>query len=446
MATMGSKSLYVTSLGDVLEMEKSPFRVLWGASAAGIAVGALASSHIGRRIAGSLALLSAMVSWIGRQKIRNLRAILFVALVSRLLLIAFGYCITLPDSSGDAIHFEAIGWEAAQAWLGGKEPPALSGAYAYSGLIAVIYSLFGRHTIIPLLVNAALGLAVVSVVFRLVLAAGGRLSGATYAAAIAAVFPTLNLYSAVLMRENVITFALALSVFWFVQWFKGRGWRYAVGSGALLVVGGVFHGGILIVGLVYGVLLCLYNPRSKSFTPLSRGALLAISLAATVLILISRSSVSKLPANLSGVLSPNYVQEAVSGAARSRAAYLVGMVPHSLGEIILQTPLRVLYFLLAPFPWMISTPSDLFGAVDAFLYLLLGIGILRTLWLVKKQNRAVVWLLTLVLIVTIIVFSWGTSNYGTAIRHRQKVSWLLITIAGVTLPAFRISRHYPERT
>jgi hypothetical protein len=411
-----------------------PFVVL---SAIGIIIGVAASSDIGRGIAGSMMLILSIALYLIGVKNRSLRRVLFLALILRLGLVMVGHYIALPDSSVDAVNFERLGWEAAQAWRSGEEPPNVTKAYLYSGIIGVLYFVFGRYVIIPLLLNVALGLVVVNMVWHLVLNAGGTHSQAVKAAAIAALFPTLNLYSAVLMRENVIACSLALSVYWFMRWLKGYGWRYAIWAGIALVVSGILHGGVLIVGFVYGAFLWFYDPKRKAFSVVHTGALLAVGFAIAFVCIISTSLVSKLPANLGDVVSADYAQDTVTTAARSRAAYLVGFVPRSLVDIVVQTPVRVLYFLFSPFPWMLSNVSDAVGMIDAFLYLLLGMGALRALWSVKRENRPFIWLLALSIIMIVIVFSWGTSNYGAAIRHRQKASWLLIALAGIGLPKFR---------
>jgi len=79
-------------------------------------------------------------------KLRNLILLAFLIRIG--LALFHAYIMPLPDSGADALGFEKLGWQTAEAWLTGEEVPDLSGAYLYSGWIGVLYFLFGR---IPLL-------------------------------------------------------------------------------------------------------------------------------------------------------------------------------------------------------------------------------------------------------------------------------------------------------
>ncbi|MGI6603667.1 MAG: hypothetical protein ACOX2S_01030 [bacterium] len=67
----------------------------------------------------------------------QLNRILLVAFALRLgLALMQTYILPLPDSDGDALTFERLGWQTAEAWFDGAERPILRGAYRYSEWIA----------------------------------------------------------------------------------------------------------------------------------------------------------------------------------------------------------------------------------------------------------------------------------------------------------------------
>lgn len=361
-----------------------------------------------------------------------LRNILFLAFGIRIVLALFqAYIASLPDSGADAITFERLGWEVAQAWLNGDVAPQLSGAYLYSVLIGSLYYLFGRITILPQLMNVIFGIIIVFLVYKTTLQILQVQRSARLAALLAAIFPTMNLYSAITMRENLIVLLTIVSVYSFLKWFNSdKMFEMAVAIISLLAASAL-HGGMIVISVVYALFFCFYSPKKKRWIIFNHRLFLGIILIIICFGLFSNFLLNKIPNDISILFSPEYLGSHTTIAARDRAAYLVGLTPNSFKDLIIQTPVRMIYFLFTPFPWMISNLIDLIGAIDAFLYLFITIYSLKGLGFLKKENKPLFWALLSLLIISISAFAWGTSNYGTAIRHRQKFVWLLISIASI---------------
>jgi hypothetical protein len=96
-------------------------------------------------------------------------------------------------------------------------------------------------------------------------------------------------------------------------------------------------------------------------------------------------------------------------------------------------PVRYVSFLFSPLvPFMVRTQHHLLGLVDAALYAALFLLLVRH-WRSVAKNRPAMALLIVVMSL-FLVFALGVSNFGTAIRHRAKVSPLLLALAA-GLPA-----------
>lgn len=134
----------------------------------------------------------------------------------------------------------------------------------------------------------------------------------------------------------------------------------------------------------------------------------------------------KLEALRSGIVVA--VAEAQRLRATGRAAYLTGAIPTSPAELLSHFPIRLVYFFFSPFPWMVSGLSDLLGLLDAGLILLLFVAGLRG----SRGKRSALVPLWLVFLVVSTAFSLGTSNYGSALRHRGKLIPLLIVPAALS--------------
>ncbi|HHT47195.1 MAG TPA: hypothetical protein GX004_07920 [Firmicutes bacterium] len=358
---------------------------------------------------------------------RHLRNILIIAILIRLGLSIFqAYIAPLPDSGADAVTFERIGWENAQAWLAGGEAVRTTGAYIYSAWIGVLYYLFGRVQLIAQFMNVLAGLFIVFLIYKLTMRVTELKRCGYIAGLVAAFYPTLNLYSAITMRECFIVLFSLLSIYSFIVWVD-RGFFGYFGLAVLtLIPASSLHGGITLVGLVYVFFYCFYSPTKKRWMLFSWRLLPGIVISAGIIFLFGDLIFYKLPSNPALLFSPEFFKGKVAVASRSRAAYLVGFSPSSLLDVLWHTPIRILYLLFTPFPWMIKVFGDLFAFAEAFICLFLVWYSVNGFSIVKRKNKAQYIALLLILIVLMIVFSWGTSNYGTAIRHRQKFVSLLI--------------------
>lgn len=90
----------------------------------------------------------------------------------------------------------------------------------------------------------------------------------------------------------------------------------------------------------------------------------------------------------------------------------------------LQTKLKqITFFLLKPFPWEVRTLADIIGLFDICVILVAS---LLALLLYKKTKNKTILIILITVYGMFITFAIGTYNYGTALRHRDKVAMLLL--------------------
>lgn len=380
-----------------------------------------------------------------------LRNILIIAFTLRTGLALFNaFILKLPSSGADAVSFERVGWEYTQAWNMGLEVSSRSTAYIYSKITGVIYFISGRVSLLAQFVNVLLGVLIVYYVYKIIIELGATKRSAQIGSVITALFPTLCLYSAIILRENFIAFFAIVSVFYFLKWLSSGTVSKSVLAVAFLLLSSALHGAMILIGIVYAIFFIFYKAKIKKWRLVSKQTFFGIFIVILGTILFSSFLMNKIPSDLSLVFSPDYMGGRVGGAARGGAAYLVGFTPNSILDIIIQTPVRMVYFLFAPFPWMISSSGQILGLIDALLYLVLVFYSIRGFKYLKKNNNPAFWAVALMLLIMIATFAWGTSNFGTAIRHRQKIVWLIIAVSslGITkswlakwlLPRFKVKQ------
>ena len=364
---------------------------------------------------------------------RRSRLVVLVAYVIRMAMAYIhAYVVPLPDSQFDAVRFERVAWMWARD--GTCFDDFTTGSLLYSWIGSCVYVVVGRTALVLQLINCMFGALIVLVgmrTTRLLPHVRSFDRGVGWAIAL---YPSLVLYSAIMMREVAVVFCFMLSVYCLTRWASEARYRYAVWAIVWVGVSQLFHTGmiaatVMIVGVV------MYFTISENWRGLARihikvrDALIAfgslvvagalIGLGALALIsgfgLDKLQQLTKVGANFVEVLGG--WQQSV---ARGRASYLGLLQPDSWLDVLVQTPVRLAFFLGAPFAWMVGGVRDLWGFLDGtFLLILCALLVAHSIRGQTWRRRAYS-IVAVVVAVAIIGFSVATSNYGTAFRHRAK--------------------------
>jgi len=208
-------------------------------------------------------------------------------------------------------------------------------------------------------------------------------------------------------------------------------------------VGATFFHGAMIIGLLTFTGIILWRSFKRSLSGLMRSKVCWGSMGLTLLalmpvggFLIGAISVPYL-GDFSQVSDQERIVTRISHYTRSTdlAAYPEWTVPLSPDELFYKGPIRVVYFLFAPFPWDIRSAFQLIGLLDSLLFIV----ILFFMW----RNRKTIWadpagrLLLLILIAYLFVFGLAVGNFGTGIRHRAKFLVIFIALVAPLLPRIR---------
>lgn len=103
---------------------------------------------------------------------------------------------------------------------------------------------------------------------------------------------------------------------------------------------------------------------------------------------------------------------------------------NTIADFLIGCFLRPIYFWLSPMIWDIhSNGALMIFASDSLWYLTLCMLFLHYYKFIKKEDKALAIALVLIVVLSGLIFGWGVSNAGTAMRHRNK----FIFINGVAL-------------
>ncbi len=117
--------------------------------------------------------------------------------------------------------------------------------------------------------------------------------------------------------------------------------------------------------------------------------------------------------------------------------------PSVLSRSIAYFPRGMTYVLLAPFPWSISTLSDLVAAPEMLLWYVLFACCLLGLWLARREWRKLL-VIALYVLGIFVILALAEGNVGTIFRHRSMVIPFAVILAGPGLLALLRLRRHPQ--
>ena len=233
--------------------------------------------------------------------------------------------------------------------------------------------------------------------------------------------PNYAFLSAVLRRETFITFFVALSTKYFINWIRGKGENKAFILAIVFAMGAsLFHGATGLIILCYIFIRLIYSPMRKAYTLEIKNILGALIFFVAFLFIYAKFGdvfFGKIDSKLS-----SGVYSVTRDAGRTSYAKYVGDAKTPLRMIIFAVP-RFLYFMFSPFPWQWRGLSDVITFLfSSCVYLYIILSAVQYIRRSDKsdENRSIVIALLVVVLLGAEVFAWGTTNTGTATRHRDK--------------------------
>lgn len=244
----------------------------------------------------------------------------------------------------------------------------------------------------------------------------------------ACLLPSYALISVLLLRESLIILLYVISLYFFVKWWKRISpisIILAVGTG---YVASLLHSGSVVLTMGE-ILVFVFTQRYRDHFEFRLDAKRFFGLLVVMFVMLAFVNVF---GSSLGIDSINDIYEASDVRVDGGAAYNATLIPiGGIAGIILNSPFHALYFLGSPFPWQWRSFGDVFAfSMSAVFYLAVLIAAVKTM---KKENGTDLLHALLVLaIIAMIVFGWGVSNAGTALRHRDKMIFVYLLMLALT--------------
>ena len=247
---------------------------------------------------------------------------------------------------------------------------------------------------------------------------------------IVALLPNFAILSSIFLRESLVTMFVSISVFFFCRWFARRKLLYYFLAMINIFIASLFHSGCVSIAMGYILVLLIYDNQNKKIN-VSPSRIIITAVLLLLFVFVFNRYGDIFFSKMTGLNTLKDISATNEAGGSSYARY-VGNSNNMLNILIFTIP-RILYFIFSPFPWQWRGLSDIIAFVfSSMFYLICTIQTFNTLRTTTK-NHAQVITISMILICGLFVFAWGTSNTGTAVRHRDKLIIIQALLYGICL-------------
>ncbi len=361
--------------------------------------------------------------------VRNIeyRNIIFAGLLFRLLLLFADYFKWFPilNSGADSEAFHLVSVANVKNYTDTLKTN-------YVVFVTFIYRLTDCSRLIVQFINVIFGMGIIFMIQRMLQQLNVTGKNMKYAMIIIAFLPNINIFSAILLREAWIEFFITLSLFAFVQWILKGGAHNVVLSIAAVLAGSYMHAGVIGVMFGYIVAYIIYNPSTGKIT-ISRNTIISLIflfLVATV----SSSYMGLFTGKFAEYESVDDIVDVTNRTSGGGSDYLTWVNTNSVAQSLLFAPLKMFYFLFAPLPTEWRGVRDVMGfVIDGGIYMYMFY-IMYKFKATTETNKSLKKFLLISIAIVTFIFGYGTTNAGTAFRHRAKnISVIVVTFALSTI-------------
>lgn len=364
-------------------------------------------------------------------KTPSLRTIFIIISILKLILVLINAQLkTIPFTGTDWLNYDAMARSAIENSSTAIE--LYNNSFdLFVFVISCIYSVFGENINQIFFYIIPFSFLTFKYTYKTVITITKNEKRASTAGMLVLAWPVNIIFSVSILRESLIQLLVAVSFYSFVRYIKrGAGLFIAYLFGILT---SLTHSGLVAIPLSYTYVL-LQRQKDKVYKILSlRSAIITIMVVILVMLSPLWGEVGK---HFSNIKSTNDItnilevkDEALSGANTNYISNNSG----NFGSLLASLPYRLTMFTFSPFPWQVRDGGTAIAFIINFIPTLLLLGgfifTFRNRGKLSKSNQNIITTSMICIVFVFIIFSIGTNNYGTAMRHRSKVLPIMLIVA-----------------
>ncbi len=291
----------------------------------------------------------------------------------------------------------------------------------YAKIISVIYQVFGVY---PKMIHCYTFLFSQLLVYHFISFSAEFCEDngdATAIPLLLSIIPVFVLHSVAFLREIPIALFFVMALKHYYRYLNSAAPKQLFMALSYGIIASIFHSGMIVVPIVFLVSLPFYSAKN---TTLKANPIILIGVVIAMFVLFSspigQMMLSKLNTN------DNVLQTISNHVTTDATTSYISSTPTSYSAMVLQTPIRTLLFELVPLPWHIrSLSTGLSWLLDGTVRLIFLYWEIRLIFHLNKigttpQKRVMLYAFVFIWFFFGILCGWGTTTYGTAIRHRVK--------------------------
>ncbi|MCM1066449.1 MAG: hypothetical protein NC418_02625 [Muribaculaceae bacterium] len=345
---------------------------------------------------------------------RPINTILLVALALRLLILAADLNHWFPIF-GSGTDTEAFNHYATIIAITGRGFELTH----YTPFVAYVYSLTDCSRLFAQFVNVYFGMGVLFCAIRTMSLLNISTKRQIKVMWILALLPNLIIFSGILLREAWVEFFVALSLLQFTKWYLTGSILRMFTTIASVCLGIYMHDGVIAILIGYFIAFTIYSPQKHEIR-ISAWAICMSVILLAIFITFSKNFSGEKGMELANNDSASLILKYSNTTADGNSAYLTWL-PKTSNPLVglIFAPLKMLFFMFSPLPTEWHRTTDIIAfLIDSLAYI--------TMWYIIFKNNAVRGLecykrcLMIALLAATFMFSYGTFNAGTAMRHRAK--------------------------
>lgn len=369
---------------------------------------------------------------------QTIKYMIIVSLLLRLAILLWDVygrdVFVLPNSEGDAVGYKTIAESYA---FHGR-----SGQYdfdEYSFYIGQLYKFIGLQPITAQYLNVFFAIYSIVLLYKILCMFDVSVKNKKTAVALACFLPNSMMILSFFLQESVIAFCIILTLYLYTKWWFTGNYFYFFLSFIPSVFGAMLHSGAIVPIVAIVATFAFVGNREHKLKVTALATFGALLISVIVLLYISSNS-GMLFSKIGGSLSADNVVQNIEKTDRiSDADYFIGIkgLP-SVVDLIVNSPIRMLYFLASPVPWMWRGLNDIVAFFGSSLFYIIAfwnaVKLIRHRNGIDRENGmwAYFFVLFIMILFATFMFGWGVSNSGTALRHREKFTYIYIILYCLT--------------
>ncbi len=297
----------------------------------------------------------------------------------------------------------------------------------YYYIVGALYFPFGALPLLPKLLNAWVGSRAVLELFKLTRLIGGSETAAIRAAKFMAFFPSMVLWSSLMVRDVWVQWLLVRLAREMAE-LKGRLIPSRLVSAALMIWGLTLFRSYLLYAAVGPFLLSFLIGRSKD---LVRNVFLGSMLALGLVYFGSQGEGAEAKVQTLDLVELQKLRSWSSSTTAAESAFASDADISTVGGALSFLPTGLLYFFFAPFPWQIGSIRQSLAIPETLFFYTLIPGIVGgALFLFRKRLGDSLGVLLVTMTVTF-GYAIGQGNVGTLYRHKAQVIGFYYAFAAI---------------